>query len=514
MADRVSKSILNARVSLFYYFVQLILGFWSRKVFFDYLGSEILGLDTTLTNFLGFLNLAEMGIGTSVGYFLYKPLYNKDTDEINKIVCIQGWIYKRIAYLIIVLSSILMLFFPLIFEKSEIPLWYIYATFIVMLTGSLLGYFFNYKQIVLFADQKGYKLSRVTQGAQVLFKIILIVFLPYVSNPFIFYLSTNLCGHLFGCIFLDYLIKKEYNWLNQKNYNGKNLLKKYPEIIKKTKQVFIHRISGTILSEAAPLIMYTFSSLTTIAYYGNYSLVIKKMSQLLGTVFNSTSAGVGNLIASNNKENQIKVFWELFDSRLCISWSILFTIYFMICPFIKIWLGNEYLLSNTLLIIMVIQAGITINRTTVDSFIWGAGMFNDTWAPICEASANIFLSISLGYILNIEGVLLGGILSQTIFVGIWKPYFLFSKGLQISPIIYFKQLIQRGILLFITFIISNFVIKFIDLDFITSYYSFFKYSLITFLLIFSIQFILFYSATNGMKSFTYRIITLIKNKLS
>ena len=53
--SRTSKSIKNAQASLIYYFIQLLLGFFSRKVFFDYLGSEILGLNTTAANLLGFL---------------------------------------------------------------------------------------------------------------------------------------------------------------------------------------------------------------------------------------------------------------------------------------------------------------------------------------------------------------------------------------------------------------------------------------------------------------------------
>ena len=48
--SRTSKSIKNAQASLIYYFIQLLLGFFSRKVFFDYLGSEILGLNTTAAN--------------------------------------------------------------------------------------------------------------------------------------------------------------------------------------------------------------------------------------------------------------------------------------------------------------------------------------------------------------------------------------------------------------------------------------------------------------------------------
>ena len=50
--SRTSKSLKNAQVALIYYFLQLALGFISRKVFFDYLGSEVLGLNTTALIFL------------------------------------------------------------------------------------------------------------------------------------------------------------------------------------------------------------------------------------------------------------------------------------------------------------------------------------------------------------------------------------------------------------------------------------------------------------------------------
>lgn len=120
--SRTSKSLKNAKVSLIYYFIQLILGFFSRKIFFDYLGSEILGLNTTASNLLGFLNLAELGVSAAVSFFLYQPLYEKDYEKLNKLVSIQGWIYRRIAFFILGGSMILMLFFPIIFSKSPLSL--------------------------------------------------------------------------------------------------------------------------------------------------------------------------------------------------------------------------------------------------------------------------------------------------------------------------------------------------------------------------------------------------------
>ena len=40
--SRIKKSLLNARVNLICYFVALIVAFFSRKVFFDFLGAEFL----------------------------------------------------------------------------------------------------------------------------------------------------------------------------------------------------------------------------------------------------------------------------------------------------------------------------------------------------------------------------------------------------------------------------------------------------------------------------------------
>lgn len=320
MASRTQKSILNAQVSLFYYFIQLLLGFWSRKVFFDYLGSELLGLDTTAANLLGMLNLAEMGVGASVAYFLYKPLLEGDTKTINRIVALQGWIYKRIAIVIILVAMVMLLFFPAIFAEADVPIWCPYATFIVMLYGSLLGYFINFKQIVLYADQKGYKVSRVTQGASIAFKIVVLLIMPYTEYPFIWYLAMNFFGSTFGCLWLNHILKKEYPWLTINGINGREVLTEMPDIMKKTAQVFVHNVSGMIFMQVCPLLMYKFTSLTVIAYYGNYLLIVGKIGAIISMVFGSTGAAVGNLLAGEDKNRIIKVFWELIDSRLCISW--------------------------------------------------------------------------------------------------------------------------------------------------------------------------------------------------
>lgn len=64
------------------------------------LGADFVGLMGTLQNLLGFLNLAELGIGASIGFVLYKPLFNGDKDKIRDIISVLGYLYRNVGLII------------------------------------------------------------------------------------------------------------------------------------------------------------------------------------------------------------------------------------------------------------------------------------------------------------------------------------------------------------------------------------------------------------------------------
>lgn len=429
----------------------------------------------------------------------------------NKIIALQGWIYCRIAYIIIFASVILMSFFPLIFQDIKFPLWYTYATFLVMLTGSMLGYFMNYKQCILNADQKGYKVTKVTSTAGIVFRILLILLLPIVSHPFIFYICTNLFGSLLGCFWLNHTLKKEYPWLASVEESGKQLLKEYPDIIKKTKQLFFHKITTVIVNQVAPLVMYTFTTLTVVAYYGNYLITIDKAKDVLKTAFASTAAGIGNLVASHNSNHIISVFWELTDSRLCISFGCILVLGLITEPFISVWLSPDYLLGHLVLIIVCISSFLSINRSTVDSFISGYGLFQDIWAPVIEAVINLSLALCLGFFFDISGVLIGGLTSTLLIIYGWKPYFLFTKGFNRPPLKeYFIPMVWRWGLLALNGTLFIYLNELLKPTVINSYLNIAIYGLILSVIIIPTIYIQFYILTPGTRMLHKRICKLIK----
>lgn len=147
MSERVHKSILNAEVNLVFYFLSLFLAFFSRKIFLDCLGTEFIGLTGTLGNILGYLNLAELGITASIGYFLFKPLQSNNRQEVQEILSLLGYLYDRIGCIILLGGIVISLFFPLIFAKTILGLGIIYFAYYSFLGSSLIGYFINYRQI-------------------------------------------------------------------------------------------------------------------------------------------------------------------------------------------------------------------------------------------------------------------------------------------------------------------------------------------------------------------------------
>lgn len=427
--SRTSKSIHNSIVALSYYAINLILQFFSRKVFLDYLGTEILGLNTTAMNLLQFLNLAELGIGSAVGFSLYKPIYNNDHNTINEIIALQGKLYKRIGIFIAAGAVILMCFFPLIFKKISLPLWYAFASFGVLLFSALLGYFVNYKQILLSASQKDYKIQysyKTIILVKILFQMIAVYWLP---NGYIWWLILEAVFSAIASWSLHRTTVKEFPHLKAIDNSFKNLSKKYGTIVTKIKQLFFHKIGGFALNQTSPLIIYAYIDLTVVALYGNYMLIITGINMMVGAMFNSMGAGIGNLVAENNELKIKKVFEELFSLRFVISASLTAAVIYFGPAFVSLWIGKEYLLPFSTLILMSSLMFISLSRYTVESFVAAFGLYADIWAPIVEASLNIGLSILLGKFYGLNGIISGVIISQIIIILCWKPYYLFTRAI-------------------------------------------------------------------------------------
>lgn len=507
MASRTKKGIKNSSVAMIYYVLSVLLGFVSRKIFIDCLGADILGLNSTAQNLLGFLNLAELGIGSAIAFTLYKPLAVNDRQTVEEIVTVQGWLYRKIANVVVIGACVLMCFFPKIFSNTGLPLWYAYTSFGVFLYSSLLTYYTNFKQILLSANQEEYKITYSYKFVFLVQSFVQILAISFLPNPYIWWIVIHFVFATIAAWNLNRTIRKDYPNLRTNLARGKELSNKYPIIITKVKQLFVHRISLFVLNQTSSLIIFAYTTLKMVAVYNNYMLIINNVAMMLTSVFNGVTAGVGNLVAEGDKKRILSVFNELFSSRFFFASLFVFCLYHQVSPFVELWVGSEFVLSKITLLVMLAIFYIRLTRTTIDAYISAYGLFHDIYAPVIEAVLNLSLSFLFGYYWGITGVLSGALVSLVLVVFLWKPYFVFTRALCESIWIYirmyFIHLFCGFAAAFVTTYIYTFI-RFISL----SWFAWVANSLMLTSIYGVLLFLLLHLLTPGMKAFVHRFVKI------
>ena len=461
-ASRTKRTLQNSRMSLLLFLVQIFVGFYSRKIFLDYLGAEVLGLNTTLGNILSFMNLAELGIGIAMATSLYKPIHEKDQETICEIITVQGWLYRRVALLILVAGVAVMALLPFIFPNTECGLAYVYSSFAVFLFGTLTSYWWNYRQVLISADQKNYRLQPWMHAVRYAVMGLQIFFLCVVDWGIWGWLFWTFVGNVVTVFVINAVLKKEYPWLHKSRKKGRDLLNKYHHLIVMTKQLFVHKLATFVLEQTTPLIIYAYVSLSMVTHYANYMIIVGYVATSVGVVFAGMSASIGSLVAENNKQHTLEVFWELLSSRLWIAALACYAIYLFVSPFICLWIGSSYLLDEQTLLLILVGAFIR---------------------------------------------LLGSNLSLVLIVLLWKPYYLFRHGFKTSSAQYYTQYVWLILILVLCAEGCNLLIPKASKNNLTQMLRLFP----IFIAYASLTYIFLYATSKGMRRFTVRIINLIKH---
>ena len=503
--SRTHKSLLNAKVNLVFYFLALIVSFFSRKIFLDHLGADFMGLTGTLQNILGFLNLAELGVGASVSYALYQPIAKGNKEEINRIVSVFGCLYRYIGGFVLAAGIIVSAFFPLMFRHTIFELGIVYFAFFSFLTSSLIGYFINYRSILLYADQKHYVVTAYFQTAILTKTLVQMALVYYTANLYL-WVSIELAYGFIHATILNWKIRQTYPWLAANAKIGKQVRSQYPEIVQKTKQVFVHKMKDFLLQQSDQILIFAFVSLKMVAYYGNYTLVIGRLTMLFTTMMGGIVAGVGNLIAEGDKEKIQRVFGEMLFTHYVIAGIVVFAVYQGIQPFICLWLGEEYLLRHPILILLLVNAFIMLSRGAVDTFNVAFGNYHDTWSAWVEGGINISVTIFSCIHWGLAGVLIGKIASLVPIIVIWKPLFLYRTSFHRSIWHYWKNVTLMLLCFAIAFAVSAAIARLIPIDPYQGFLPWTAYCLISTSLFSAIYVATLYISTEGARSMVRRMI--------
>lgn len=185
---------------------------------------------------------------------------------------------------------------------------------------------------------------------------------------------------------------------------------------------------------------------------------------------------MGNLVAEKNEASIKQVFWELMAFRFFIAGIVCLGIITLVNPFIILWLGEKYVLSETTVALFAINFFMLQVRQPVDVFKQAYGLYSDTWAPVAQSIINLGMSLLLVNKFELSGVLMGTSCSLIIIIMLWRPYFLFTKAFHWP----FYEYALGFLKLLLIFVPVYFVVRYVILLFfnanINNFYDFAIYS--------------------------------------
>jgi len=409
---RKKYSIKNSVIGALCFIITTILGFVTRIVFIKSLGIIYVGYDGLFSSILSTLSLFELGIESSITFCLYKVIRDNDVDKIAGIMNFFKKLYWIIGGTIFGVVVIIVPFINVLIKDKIENIQYIQFIFLLYALNSVLSYFLAYKRTLIIAKQQKYIINQYELVFQILLYICLVVQL-LLTQSYVIYLIIK-------CIYtivINLLIAGKCNSLNPYIKNNKAVLdgetKRF--IFNSIKFLCLIKLFSVGILLTDNLIISAFIGIRAVGMYSNYLMVISGVRGLFLVLLHGVSSSFGDLVAEANIE-KIQSYFNiyntvsfLFASFATVSFAILLQ------PFIILWIGKSYLLSNIIVFIIIMNNYIFLMRQPVIIVQGVSGLFKEVLPTSgLELVIKLLVSIVLVSKMGLIGLFIGVMCAYTI----------------------------------------------------------------------------------------------------
>ena len=405
---RSKKALKNIVSNLLLQVTVIVCNFIIPILIIQNFGSNVNGLVSSILQFLSYIMLLDSGVGAVVKSALYKPIANKNKEEIENIIYASNKFFKLLASIFIIYIVVLCFIYPTVIN-STFDKWFTISLILILSLSTFFEYFFgmSYK-LFLQTDQKTYVISNIQIVVTILNAILTVILINSGCSIQIVKLVAALI-FIARPIIQNIYVKKKYN-LSFKNVDKKYKLPKKWDGLVQHIAYLIHNNTDTVV--------LSFFSLTLVSIYSVYSLVIKGVKNITNSFTNGIDSSFGDMMAKNEIEHLNKSFktYEVFYFTI-ITIAFICT-FLLITPFITVYTRNvtdaDYI-RPLFGYLIVISEFIYEIRLPYSGLVVAAGHFKETRkGAFIEAFSNIIISVILVYKFGIIGVAIGTIVAMTI----------------------------------------------------------------------------------------------------
>lgn len=444
----------NTAASLATQVVTLICGFILPRFFLQYYGSEVNGLVSSISQFLGIISFLELGVGAVVQSALYKPLADRDREQVSKVMASANKFFRRLASILLAYVLFLLVVYPLIIERSFGFLYTAALIAAISISSFAQFYFGAVNSLLLTADQRGYIQYNAQTITIILNTVICIVLIQVGGSIQLVKLASSLI-YLIRPVALRLYIDKRYqiDWKIQ--YQEEPIQQKWNGVAQ--------HVAAVVLDGTDTIVLTMFSNLSDVSVYSVYFLVVKGVK----TVFLSLTNGIQSLMGELWAKQELSELNELFGwTEWVIHTGTTFVFSCtaaLIVPFVRVYtdgISDANYIQPLFALLLTLANAMHCLRLPYNIMVLAAGHYKQTQRNyIVAAIMNIVLSVATVKLWGLVGVAIGTLAAmayQTIWLALynsknliyWSMRSVFKQfladGVAFSAIFFIAQLIPLG----------------------------------------------------------------------
>ena len=407
---RKKKAIINVIAAVVLQIITIICGFIVPKLIITNFGSNVNGLLNSIVQFLAYITLLESGFGPVVKSILYKPIANKNKDEIQRILKTTEKFFKKIAAIFLIYIVGLCIFLPFTLSK-EFDTGFTLSLVIIIAISTFAEYYFGmtYK-IYLQSEQKNYVISIVHAITLILNTITVIILIKLGANIQIIKLFSSII-FILRPVLINIYVKKKFN-INLKGADENYKIKQKWDGLAQHIAYVVHTNTDVVL------LTLCCKNISDVSVYSVYLMVINKIKDIVKSFTGGIDATFGDMIAKEEKKSLKKNFEKYEVIYLTIATILFSTTMFLIIPFVSVYtkeIKDVNYIRPVFAYIIVIAEFISTIRQPYNDLVKTAGHFKETQIGAwIETISNILISVILVWNFGIIGVAIGTLIAMTI----------------------------------------------------------------------------------------------------
>lgn len=357
----MSKKINQLKSGIILSYINMIVSFISALVITPLmvkaLGQSEYGLYQLIGSFAGYLSLIEFGIGTSNIRYLSK--YNAENDQKGKenYLALALIIYSIIACIMMIVGAFMLFSIENIFSSSINGNDVIKAKimFITLVAGMIFSTICAVFSAILTSYEE-YFIPKLVTVISALIKLIIMFFIVFICPSAVILTIVTVGAGIVGNIFNVCYSVKKYKVRIKLHYWDNNLFK---EVMKFSMFNFMNTLMSQIYWKLDTMIIGSMMSTAMVAIYSigmQLNTIILDLTTMVTTV---TLPRITKLVFNNTNKRDLTMYMVKIGRIILILYGLISLGFFMFGKaFIRLWVGEEYIISYYIASIFIIFAAI------------------------------------------------------------------------------------------------------------------------------------------------------------